>query len=193
MTTQWNDEPDWGALDSALAILRERPSDAIEEFKRLAELGSLLSMYYLAVVYTRGDGVPKDKDAAIYWHKRASDGGLARSKYYLGRHYLAHKRFSEALPLLADASDAGFVPATNMLGHMYFSGIGVDKDRERARTYWQTAVSGGHLLAKRDMAGAMITGAFGPNLIIGAIIRYLKAVKDILIEKKNDPNSDRTL
>lgn len=193
---QWQGEPDWDALDSAVAILKNRPNDVIREFERLAELGSLLSMFYLAGLSSRGELVPRDEAKALYWYKRAADGGLIKAEYYLGRHYIRKKRYDEGIALLVRASDVNYAPATNALAFLYFCGIGVAKNYEQARTYWERAISREHLLAKRDMAAAMITGAFGSNLIIKGIWLYLKAIVEILLLQNKDnegPNSDRII
>ena len=191
MTMRWQGEPDRDALDSALSTMRAEPNVAIRELERLADLGSLMSMFYLAAIYGGNEFSRRDIDKSLYWQKRAADGGLVMSKYYVGLHYLRSKQYDEALKWLIGASNVNFAPACNALAGMHFRGIGVKKDIEQASKYWKRAIADGHIIAKRDMAIAMIFGAFGSGGIIRGIPQYFKAVREILITRKVDLYSDR--
>ena len=50
-------------------------SAALADYQKAAEMGDKDAAYYLAGLYERGDGVPKDEQEAVRWFKLAADEG----------------------------------------------------------------------------------------------------------------------
>ena len=61
-------------------------------YEKGVEMGSCLSMYYLARTYEEGEGVEKDVEKAIQLYQRSSDLGLDYSNFRL---YLIYKKNSQ--------------------------------------------------------------------------------------------------
>ena len=58
-----------------------------EIFARLAEQGDARAQTYLGVMYLRGQGVPQNFDAAVFWLHLASETGVPEAQYFLGLMY----------------------------------------------------------------------------------------------------------
>jgi hypothetical protein len=122
-----------------------------------AERGDANSYWRLGAAYDRGKVVmnevfPKDKDAAKFWYHQSAELGDVSSQHHLGLMYLGElvselglpysddnvvkQNKSEAVKWLgkaAEQSDDVFAPgAQDILGEMYFSGIGVPRDHAKA-------------------------------------------------------------
>ena len=57
-------------------------------FKECAEGGNLLAQRYLATMYDKGQGGPKDYGKAIDWYKKAALQNDAQAQYMLGVKYV---------------------------------------------------------------------------------------------------------
>jgi len=60
---------------------------ALHEWRPLAEQGNARAQYYLGVLYSNGQGVPKDYVQAWQWYEKAAAQGIARAQYNLGTLY----------------------------------------------------------------------------------------------------------
>jgi uncharacterized protein len=60
---------------------------AAEIFTPLSKSGIPLAQTYLGIMYYRGQGVPQDFDAAIYWLHLAAKAGVPTAQYFLGLMY----------------------------------------------------------------------------------------------------------
>lgn len=74
-----------------------------------------------------------------------------------------------ALTLLTRSSGAGFAPATYFLGHAHHVGLGVDEDREQARTQYELAMSQGHPSAASVLGYAHFYGDTHPGFKLPGI------------------------
>jgi TPR repeat protein len=76
MTTQdiWADEPDLDRLRSAYALQSSDPKRALAEFQALADIGSVMSLNYIAYIFEIGRGVPRDLAKAEEYYQRACNG-----------------------------------------------------------------------------------------------------------------------
>jgi len=52
-----------------------------------ADQGDVVAQYNLGLMYSTGDGVPKDAVAAVSWYRKAGDQGLAEAQANLGTMY----------------------------------------------------------------------------------------------------------
>lgn len=99
-----------------------------------------MSMYYLALLYYNGLGVPKNSEAAIEWLERSSRLGNTKAMTWLGKLYLDGnsarniKRDSiRGMELLHEAAKRGESDAYVSLGNYYKD---VSKDFEKAQAYY---------------------------------------------------------
>jgi len=112
--------------------MNENPTNAEEQ----CELGD--KYYY-------GNGVPEDKEKAMYWYKKAADQGHAKSQYYLGDYLSIHKKeFKEAIYWYTKSAeqDPGVYDGSAMynLGVIYSNGDGLPgRDLIKAK-YWLSKI-----------------------------------------------------
>ena len=62
--------------------------EAIEWYKKSAELGNVNAQYNLANLYLRGQGAAQNDKLAFSWFIKAAEQGDAPAQYNLGRMYL---------------------------------------------------------------------------------------------------------
>jgi len=120
------------------------------------EKGDAQANWMLGACFLRGnlsliDPFPRDMKSALFWFRRSAELGLASSQYHLGVMYLGdtarqlrieysendalEKRFDEALKWLNEAANqsGNFASlAQDVLGEIYFLGIGVNQDHAKA-------------------------------------------------------------
>lgn len=75
--------------DKALALSYAKQFDqAAALFKQAAEQGNRPAMYFLGLLYARGDGVSQDINQAFKWLHQAAMGGHPKAVYHLGEMYV---------------------------------------------------------------------------------------------------------
>lgn len=62
-------------------------SQAAKLFRQAAARGHPGAQYYLAMIYERGAGVPKDMAAALDWYRQSATNGYAEAAVVLGNYY----------------------------------------------------------------------------------------------------------
>lgn len=60
---------------------------ALELFKAFAEQGDADAQVFLGIMYSKGQGVPKDYRKALKWYRKAAEQGHASAQYNLGIMY----------------------------------------------------------------------------------------------------------
>lgn len=80
-----------------------KSEEKLAEWKREAEAGDAKGQYLLGVMYSLGDGVPKDAAKAVEWQQKAAAQGNADAQYTLGVMY----------------GDGQGVPKNYVLAHMW--------------------------------------------------------------------------
>jgi TPR repeat protein len=78
------------AFEEGLAAFQaESPdkSQAAKLFREAATRGHAGAQYYLAMIYERGMGVPKDVAAALDWYRQSATNGCAEAAVVLGNYY----------------------------------------------------------------------------------------------------------
>ena len=69
------------------AYLRGDYATALHEWRPLAEQGNARAQYYLGMLYSNGQGVPKDYVQARQWYEKSAVQGEAKAQYSLGALY----------------------------------------------------------------------------------------------------------
>lgn len=137
-------------------------SAAIEWWKKAAEQGHAISMYYIATSYLDGNnGIPVDKATALYWLTKSSDYGNTEAKLTLVDFYLKGdgitKDISKAVLLLKQ-----IIESTNCQKETKINAVlqlaALYQDEESVRDYtkshelWLQAAKAG------DVLGMYMTG-----------------------------------
>ena len=137
---------------------------AIGMFKAVAEQGRALAQFNLGLIYSQGQGIPRDYQEALKWFRKAAEQGLAEAQSNLGwmyRHGFGVSRdFKEALKWYRLAAEQGQVEAQFNLGWMYRHGFGVSPNYIKAVKWYRLAAEQG--LAKAQLSlGVMYDDGLG--------------------------------
>lgn len=112
----------------------------------------------LALASANGFGVPVDRTRAIGLWRAAAGQGHALAQYNLGGHLVLHaqdrSQLEEGVRWLTKSADQGDGGAQFFLGNLYFTGEGVERDEEQARTLWRQAAASGHAQARAALAAS---------------------------------------
>lgn len=111
---------------------------------------------FLAEMYYRGDGVPKNYEEAKYWAEKAAEAGSPRGINNLGLMY----RFGDGVVkdtiqaefYFKKAAESNFDAAYENLGDMHYYGEGVEKDYDRAISYYEKGKEIGSLRCTQKIA-----------------------------------------
>lgn len=106
--------------------------------------GSPNLAYLLGLIYFHGYKVHENKAAAEQWYLKAIDKGSLSAAcelaiYYVNERKLYHKGYS----VLEKAHEGGSIEATWLLGLCYKKGIGVKKNRSKAKAFFKEAAEKG--------------------------------------------------
>ncbi len=123
-------------------------SVAIREIEATANTGDVIAQNSLGLIYSRGQRVPLDYQAARKWFTMAAEQGFSLAQNNLGDLY-ANNRFvaanyEEGLKWYRRAASQRNVDAQFSLGRMYYYGQAVDKDYERSLMWYSIASEQGN-------------------------------------------------
>lgn len=133
-------------------------TEAVRWWRLAADQGYADAQNALALAYANGFGTPVVRDEAMRLWRAAAGQGHALAQYNLGGHLVLHaqdrSRLEEGVQWLTKSAEQGDGDAQFFLGNLYFTGEGVKRDEERARTLWRQAAARGHAQARRALEGA---------------------------------------
>lgn len=108
-------------------------SEALKWFETAAANGHVDAMVQMADMYAGGVGATADKAKALAAYEQAAAKGSGRALYTLGvLNAQDNDDYTKTFEYWLKAAEAGYVPAFNRVGVLYFDGVGVAKDDARA-------------------------------------------------------------
>ncbi|EGB02592.1 hypothetical protein AURANDRAFT_35095, partial [Aureococcus anophagefferens] len=129
---------------------------AAKIWKRAVELGNVVAMRQLGVLYEHGSkhgsGVKLDKKKAERLYRTGADRGDAFAQTNLGVLLYSEERFEEAFRYYALAANQGYTDAELNLGCCYRDGEGTEVDLGKARYWFERAAAKGDEDATRKLA-----------------------------------------
>jgi hypothetical protein len=150
---------------------------------RAAEAGNAVAQLRLALLYDRGDGVPKSARTAHAWYRRAAAQGEPESLNQVGLFLELGEGGVENWDLAARyfqaSASQGWVKGQFSLGRAYQFGIGVPQDRQQAIAWFQKSAAQGN--AQGDYFARWLRSPtnnigfrndFERDLVIGAQLRF---------------------
>jgi TPR repeat protein len=164
-----------------MEIFRKSPQQGIVELRVLAEKGSLLSMLELGRAYALGIGTSADPVEAERWFRQVTKIGSARAHHRLGRLYLRLKRYDDAKRAFDFAAARNYTPSVHDLGKMYFLGLGVEKNLDKARRYLEQAATGGSVFGKRLLARLLMEDASSFQTRVRGFWLFCGALLDLVV------------
>jgi hypothetical protein len=128
---------------------------AVQWYRRSAELGDPVAQCNLGALYFAGDGVHRDDREAAHWFKAAAEQGLAVAQDNLALMYSNGRGvpldYQQAAAWARAAAEQGYAQAQSDLGYLYEQGTGVPLNYITAYTWYHLAVAGGDRRAASRM------------------------------------------
>lgn len=130
----------------------------IPEVALVYEIGAD-SANYLGFRYYNGEGVKQNVDSALFWIRKAAEGGDIKGAGNLG--YLLSMApeiehdYPEAIKWLTKASDAGLPSAQSQLADLFRIGLGIAPDTIRAMELYEKSGKGGLIDAQYKLIAMM--------------------------------------
>lgn len=121
-----------------LAVRRD-PAEAARWYRLAAEQGNREAAFAYGMALLKGEGVPKDHDAAKAMLEQAAAGEHPGALYNLGVMAVEEQDFAKAAGYFQRAADAGDVDALEALSALYRQGRGVVKDLAKALDFLKRA------------------------------------------------------
>ena len=116
----------------------------------------------LGMMYSSGDGMPRDIAKALGWFRRAADAGSAEAQNNLATKYAlgdgVPQDSAEALRLYRIAAGKGDVTAQYNLGVIYTEGRIVPRDGAEAARWYRKAAERGSPQAQNNLAALHVEG-----------------------------------
>ncbi len=133
-------------------------------YRKAAEHGDPLAQYSLGHAYYLGCGVSTNMDLAFKWLKKASRQKQSQASELLGQIYLRGAPGikpdpRQACHWLTLAVRQGSIHSLYLLGIMYETGAGVDRNMSLAVSSYRKAAESGHGLAQMHLSQLYLDGA----------------------------------
>lgn len=153
-----------GALEEGIiAFEKKNDKNALSLLKPLADKGSPVAQGYVAQIYGRDKGVPKNIALCNKYAQLSADQGDSRGLYNLGASYFYgegfDKNINQALLLFQQADEKGSGEASFSLGLMYAIGNGITKDLGRAKSYYEKSATLGNDNAQLELGNMFDLGS----------------------------------
>ena len=135
--------------------------EAFALYLLLAERGNTECQSFVGWMYFKGEGVVKAYDEAKRWISLAAQSGDRNAQYSLGLLHQLLGDYEKALAPYTKAAESGHSAAYYQLGKMYYAGLGVKKNQEKAYEFFETGARKGHIFARRQRSVMLIKGYKG--------------------------------
>jgi TPR repeat protein len=116
--------------------IEKQVNEALDWLLKSAERGDSAAQRKLGQLYSEGTEVEKEKTRAHYWYRKAAEAGNVKAMAELGKMYFdgngITRNYDEAFKWLAGSK----YYSREYLGHCYFNGWGVQRDRKKALELW---------------------------------------------------------
>lgn len=133
----------------------QNKNEELENCIQEAAQGDDIAQYMLALMYEKGEGVPKDKKEAAKWYHKAAEQGNAIAQCNLALMYKkgegVQQDKKEAIELFRKAASHGSAEARYNLGVCYQYGEGLSRDYKAAVNWYKKAAKGGHAPAQINL------------------------------------------
>ena len=157
------------------------PVAVFNQMKERAAKGDAEAMYQVGVAYHFGRGVEKNMNEAIDWYKKGAHKGNVKAMATYGA--LISRGFAlgsdkDAFKWIEKAAKKDYDFAQYNLGYCYKSGLGVERDYEKAYEYFQKAADQGNVAAQNSVGIAFLKGEGVPMDYEKAFGYFLKSAEN---------------
>ena len=130
-------------------------SEAVDWYRKAADLGLADAQNALGLKYDAGEGVALDDQEAARLYRLAAEQGLAVAQYNLGLMYDfgegVQENNAEAVRWYRKAAEQGRADAQNRMGLHYDAGEGVELDDREAVSWYRKAAEQGFAAAQHNL------------------------------------------
>jgi len=137
-------------------------AQALDAYKKLAELGNEKAELYMGLAYDFGQDVPRNVVEATRWFRKAAAQGSESAANNLGVIYLngdgVPKDSEESASWFRTAANRGSASAQYSLGRLYYTGEGVARNETEAAAWLQKAAAQGNAPAQKLLSLMYATG-----------------------------------
>jgi TPR repeat protein len=165
--------------DASAAYWRDDYPTALRQFRPLADEGDARAQTMLGLMYTFGQGVPKDYAEAVKWYRLAANQGDAEAQGLLGSMYDdglgVPRSHAEAAKWYRLEANQGGASAQKTLGSIYYSGHGVPQNYAEAAKWYRLAANQGDVGAQTELGAMYYSGLGVPKNYAEAARWYRKA------------------
>lgn len=145
------------------AGISQDAASAIPWLRKASDQNNDRAAFNLGFCYECGVGVPKDEEKALHYYYIAANAGNAQGQYEVAMAYLLGKNgfqvdVNEAKKYLDAAIEQEEPRAYKLQGDMYYYGIGIDEDNEKAAEWYKKSSDAGNLDASASLANMYING-----------------------------------
>jgi TPR repeat protein len=192
LAREWSEELHAAELWDALQLMKRDCVAGLATLSELADGGSGLSQMYLGNIYLRGKyGVRQNFILGEKFLKQSADSGSIEGAFGFAWHLTNSGRHHDAIDQYKKLSDIGYSPAQYVLGWKYLNGEGVQRDLERAMSYFVLAERGGHLHAANQICRILIRYRGDIISRLRGVLKKIKLAVPFIRTAINYPNSDR--
>ena len=128
---------------------------ALKEWQPLAEQGLPFAAYNIALLYAKGQGVPRDTAEAAKWYRVAADKGIPEAQYNLGVLYSTGsgvpRDYVQATQWFQKAAAKGDANAENALGTIYDGGEASVRNFSEAEKWYRKSAEEGNSNAQFNL------------------------------------------
>lgn len=139
--------------------------DALTNYKKAFELGSVRALFTLGTTYDRGDGVERDPVRARFYYEIAAQRKFAPAVVNLAALYETGTGVTQdpakAYELYRQAGDLGDARAVNKVGELTEKGLGVAPSAKAARALYEKSAKMGYPEAIVNLARCFANGIGG--------------------------------
>lgn len=139
--------------------------DALTNYKKAFELGSVRALFTLGTTYDRGDGVERDPVRARFYYEIAAQKKFAPAVVNLAALYETGtgvpQDSAKAYELYRQAGDLGDARAVNKMGELTEKGLGIAPNAKAARALYEKSAKMGYPEAIVNLARCFANGIGG--------------------------------
>jgi TPR repeat protein len=167
-----------GLAEAARLYNEKRYEDALTKYALLAEQGDELAARWAGWIINEGLCTRNDPYEAIRYYLLAAEAGSKEGMFGLAGMYARIGEHQKAFEWYERSAAAEYLPASYRLGRCYHFGKGVERNEEKAISYFQEAASQGHIFAKSWLMRQEFVRDYGR--VMGWVLFKLWCIKQSL-------------
>ena len=157
----------WDMRYSAKEDIKQLYKEAIAKYLEIAETSrDVADQVYVGMMYSTGEGVPKNDQEAMRWRLKAVEQGSVQALSAIGEHYYFARppNYEEAMKWNLMAAEKGNAQAQRLVGNMFRDGKGVPYTNiTEAGKWFLRAAEQGDEFAQRSIGEMYLMGTGVPK------------------------------